>query len=60
MRIICDLTTLWLTITSYVKTGEPTPISGHEFIELPRYRQGDRIIEPLKCTRCGVVSKAWY
>ena len=46
---ICWFKSLFYTLLAYLRTGEPTPIAGHEYVE-----QDDG---SLKCSVCGEVSK---
>ena len=66
MKISCTLKTIYRTLLSFIKTGNATTISGHDYIETTNGlkcsicgyipEQYERIsVNAVKCLTCGVI-----
>lgn len=59
--VVCWAEGLWWslrTFNPFTPLGA-VPISGHDYAERPSRIEGDRLIEPLECDRCGYVTFSW-
>lgn len=54
----CFLETIWLTLTSFVRSGDPTPIKGHIFVDQEEIKNATVIVS--KCEKCGKYDISWY